>query len=64
MVLKTIRNEIKTVELYKIINQRKTNNIKKYKLKLIEETLNHGTCMELARKTLGIGRKQLYAFKG
>ena len=37
------------------------NDIRKYK-KMIEETPNNGTSMKIVR-TLGIGRKQLYALK-
>ena len=62
MVMKTKRDKIKAVELSKTINQRKTNDIRKYNKKMIDETLNMVTSVKIAR-TLGIGRKQLYALK-
>ena len=34
-----------------------------YNMKMIEKTLKMGTSMKLSRRTLGIGRKLLYALK-
>ena len=49
-----IRNKIEVVELSNIINKRKTNDIQKYNMKIIEETLTKDTSMKIARRTFGL----------
>ena len=49
-------------ELSKTINKRKTNDIRKCNVKLIQQTLINSTSMKITR-TFGIGRKQLHALK-
>ena len=42
MVIDTRQDKIEVFELSKIINQRKFDNIRKYKMKMIKETLKKG----------------------
>ena len=53
---------VQAIELSKTINMRKTNSIWKLHLKIIGGTQKEDTSVKIAR-TIGIGRKQLYALK-
>ena len=63
MVINTISVKIEAVELFKTIKKIKSNGIRKYNMKIIEDTLNKGTSMKKAKKKLDIGREQHYALK-
>ena len=60
MVINARRDKIKAIELFKSIKKRKTDEIWKYNMKMIDETLHKGISMKIKR-TLGIDKKQLYA---
>ena len=53
---------MQAVELYKTLHKTKTNDIRKYNMKIIEEILNIDTSMKITR-TLGVDRKQLFILK-
>ena len=61
MVIKRRQDKLEAVELSRAINKRITDD-NRNNVKIIEET-KKGTSMKLVRRTLGIGRKQLYVLK-
>ena len=62
MIIKAIREKIEAVKLSATISKRKTYDIQKYNVKMIEKTLNTDIIMNITR-TLGFGIKRLYALK-
>ena len=63
MAIRIIQDKIEAFKLSTTINKKKTNDIRKYNLKVIKETLNKETSMKIARRTLGFGSKQTVFFK-
>ena len=63
MTIRTARDKIEAAEISKTINKRKTNDVRKYNMEKIEESLKQGTSMKKTKRALDIGSQELFALK-
>ena len=63
MKIRTDRDKIEAAELSKIINKKKTEDIRKFNMTKIEETLRNGRSMKATKRMLGIGKSQMFSLR-
>ena len=56
-------NIIESVELNKLINKKKREDVRKFNIKTVNEAIIQGTSFKTAKRKLGIGRSQMFAIR-
>ena len=63
MTIRTARDQIEAAELSKTISKKKNEDIRKFNMTNIEETLRSGGSMKATKRMLAIGKNQMFSLR-